>query len=265
MFAHIQEAVAGRFPRPVLTLLAASGLALAALTALPAATSLSGTDLQAQLVAGRDFGSAGEGSNPAYWTEHLTPPDQIVAVLAGRLFEANSGTMLTDQVVLINGNQIVAVGPDVEIPSGATVIDLSDATVLPGMIDTHVHMFPAGGTEHERAFNAVANGMKNLNAGFTTVMNVDTRGGYGDVDMRDAISDGIIQGPRMQVTGQSLNQRASGPYTAQSPSFRTNFTEQKNINGPWLARAAVRESKLNGTDWVKIYTTQELRRTTRSL
>ena len=165
MFAHNQEEVAGRGIRPVLTLLVTSGLALAALTALPVATSLSGTDLRAQLVAGRDVGSAGvgPGANPAYWSEHLTPPDQVVAILAGRLFEANSGTMLTDQVVLINGERIVAVGPDVDIPSGATVVDLSDATVLPGMIDTHVHVFPAGGTEHQRAFTAVANGMKSLN------------------------------------------------------------------------------------------------------
>ena len=173
---------------------------------LPTAIGLSGTDLRAQAGLPPDVGSVGFGRGAnEYWSEHLTPPDQVVAILAGRLFEARSGTMLTDQVVLIRGERIVAVGPDVDIPGGATLIDLSDATVLPGMIDTHVHVFPSGGTQAQRAFTAVANGLKNLNAGFTTVMNVDTRGGYGDVDMRDAISAGIILGPRMQVTGQSLN------------------------------------------------------------
>ena len=258
MSTHDGKEVVGRITSTVLTVFVAVALAFVGQT-LPTAIGLSGTDLSAQGGLPPDVGSVGfgRGANNEYWSEHLTPPDQVVAVLAGRLFEARSGTMLTDQVVLIRGGRIVAVGPDVDIPGGATVIDLSDATVLPGMIDTHVHVFPRGGTQAQRAFTAVANGLKNLNAGFTTVMNVDTRGGYGDVDMRDAISAGIIQGPRMQVTGQSLNQRAGGAYTAQSPGFRENFTEQKNINGPWLARAAVRESKLNGTDWVKIYTTQD--------
>ena len=61
----------------------------------------------------------------------------------------------------------------------------------------------------------------------------------------------------MQVSGQSLNQRASSPYPNPGPGFYSGFTEDKNINGPWLARAAVRESKLHGVDWIKIYTTQD--------
>jgi imidazolonepropionase-like amidohydrolase len=104
----------------------------------------------------------------------------------------------------------------------------------------------------------VANAQIDLGAGFTTVLDMDSRGGFNTVDLRDAINAGTIQGPRMQVVGQSLNQRATNYYPDnQSIRFLEGFTENKNINGPWMARAAVREAKLHGVDWVKIYTTQD--------
>ena len=86
---------------------------------------------------------------------------------------------------------------------------------------------------------------------------MDSRGGFGTVDLRNAINRGLILGPRMQVVGQSLNQRASVPYPALFERFIDRFTEDKNTNSPWLGRAAVREAKLHGVDWVKIYTTQD--------
>jgi len=193
----------------------------------------------------------------AYYNDFRVPPDQIVAVRAGRAFDAGAGRMLTNQVILVRGDRITDIGPNVSIPAGARVIDLSGATVLPGLIDAHVHVYMGGDDPHARAIIAVAAAQKDLNAGFTTVIDMDSRGGYGTVDLRDAINAGIILGPRMQVVGQSLNQRASTPYRAGAPSFLDRFTEDKNINGPWLARAAVREAKLHGVDWVKIYTTQD--------
>ena len=164
---------------------------------------------------------------------------------------------MTNQVVLIEGDRITDVGPAVAIPPGATVLDLSGATVLPGMIDTHVHVNGGGPTVYSRAYGSVANAQKDLNAGFTTVVDLDSRGGFGTVDLRTAINRGVIQGPRMQVAGQSINQRARRPYVARSPTFLDGFTENKNVNSPWLARAAVREAKLHGVDWIKIYTTQD--------
>ena len=191
-------------------------------------------------------------------TRFLTPPAQVVAVRAGRLFDSRSGAMLANQVVLIRGDRIADVGPAVAIPPEAQIIDLSTATVLPGMIDAHVHLFPADNlSESTRTIVGVANAQTDLNAGFTTVLDMDSRGGFGTVDLRNAINRGLVLGPRMQVVGQSLNQRASVPYPALFERFIDRFTESKNPNSPWLARAAVREAKLHGVDWVKIYTTQD--------
>jgi imidazolonepropionase-like amidohydrolase len=188
----------------------------------------------------------------------LTPPGQVVAIRAGKLFDAKSGNLLNNQVVLVRGDRIADVGSEVQIPRDARVIDLSTATVLPGMIDAHVHVNTGGETPAERTLIAVANAQIDLAAGFTTVADMDSRGGFNTVDLRDAINAGIVQGPRMQVVGQSINQRATNYYRDnQSIRFLDGFTEDKNVNSPWLARAAVREAKLHGVDWIKIYTTQD--------
>ena len=188
----------------------------------------------------------------------ITPPDQVIAIRAGRLFDSKTGSILNNQVVLIRGDRIADVGSSVQIPREARVIDLSSATVLPGMIDAHVHVNTGGETPAERALIALANAQIDLAAGFTTVADMDSRGGFNTVDLRDAINAGIVLGPRMQVVGQSLNQRANNYYPDdRSIRFLEEFTENKNVNSPWLARAAVREAKLHGVDWVKIYTTQD--------
>jgi len=190
---------------------------------------------------------------------YIAPATQVVAVRAGRLFDAKSGTMLSNQIVLITGDRITDVGPAVAIPAGAQTIDLSRATVLPGMIDGHVHTNgpqPNESVEH-RTMVMIQSAQRDLNAGFTTIVDMDSRGGFGTVELRNAINSGLVQGPRMQVAGQSLNPRAAGPVANTVPGFFSGRTENKDINGPWLARAAVRELKLHGTDWAKIYTTQD--------
>jgi imidazolonepropionase-like amidohydrolase len=192
--------------------------------------------------------------------KYLAANDQVVAIRAGKLFDARSGSMLTNQVLLLKGDRITDVGAAVQIPAGTRVIDLSAATVLPGMIDTHVHVNTNGTIPNlaARALRALANAQIDLAAGFTTVLDMDSRGTFYTVDLRDAINAGNVQGPRMQVVGQSLNQRATN-YYADNESVRTydRFTEGKNVNSPWLARAAVREAKLHGVDYIKIYTTQD--------
>jgi imidazolonepropionase-like amidohydrolase len=189
---------------------------------------------------------------------YRTPSAQVVAIRAGHLFDARSGKMLDNQIVLIRGERITDVGPNVQVPREATLIDLSAATVLPGMIDTHVHVVTGGETAAQRAIAAAANAQTDLAAGFTTIADMDSRGGFDTVDLRDAINEGLIQGPRMQVAGQSLNPRGGNYYPDnESLRFLEGFTEHKDINSPWLARAAVRELKLHGVDLIKIYTTQD--------
>jgi imidazolonepropionase-like amidohydrolase len=190
--------------------------------------------------------------------KYITPPNQVVAIRAGRLFDSRSGSLLNNQVILIKGERITEVGAGLPIPREATVIDLSASTVLPGMIDAHVHVNTGGETTAQRTLIATANAQIDLNAGFTTVADMDSRGGFNTVDLRDAINAGRIQGPRMQVAGQSINPRAGNYYPDnQSLRFLDVFTENQNVNSPWLARAAVREAKLHGVDWIKIYTTQD--------
>ena len=190
--------------------------------------------------------------------KYLASRDQVVAIRAGRLFDARSGALLNNQVIVIRGDRIADVGPAVEIPAGASVIDLSNATVLPGMIDAHVHVNTGGLNMAQRALRALANAQIDLAAGFTTVLDMDSRGSFYTVDLRDAINAGNVQGPRMQVVGQSLNPRATNYYPdPQTQRFYQGYTETKDINGPWLARAAVREAKLHGVDYIKIYTTQD--------
>lgn len=190
--------------------------------------------------------------------KYLAPADQIIAIRAGRLFDSRNGTLLTNQIVLVKGDRITDVGPNLAIPAGARVIDLSAATVMPGMVDAHVHVNTGGNTPTQRALIALANAQVDLEAGFTTVLDMDSRGGWNTVDLRDQINSGLVQGPRMQVVGQSLNPRATNYYTDPAEGrFYSSYTENKNINGPWLARAAVREAKLHGVDYIKIYTTQD--------
>ena len=192
-------------------------------------------------------------------TVALSAQEQVVVVRAGRLFDARAGTMLTNQIVLIRGERIADVGPNVAIPAGARVVDLSAATVLPGMIDAHVHVAlnVANESIEHHTFVMIQSAQRDLDAGFTTIVDMDSRGGFGTVELRNAINSGLVRGPRMQVAGQSLNPRASNPTPNTAPGLFSGFTENKNINGPWLARAAVRELKLHGTDWAKIYTTQD--------
>lgn len=229
---------------------------MAAAGVIAVAAVLVGSPVLSQQTGGN--GSAGTGALGRY----LADADQVVAIRAGRLFDANAGEMLEDQLVIIRGDRIETVGAGIAVPQGAQVIDLSSATVLPGMIDTHVHLNTggtAGGQQPGiRALIALASAQTDLQAGFTTVADMDSRGGWNTVDLRDAINAGLVMGPRMQVVGQSINPRASNYYAdSGSVRFVEGFVENKNVNSPWQGRAAVREAKLHGVDWIKIYTTQD--------
>lgn len=185
-------------------------------------------------------------------------------IKAGQLVDVINGRLRDDQVIVIDGDKITAVGSatDIDIPMGATVIDLSQKTVLPGLIDMHDHLT---GDHRFHGYSAleisipretlygVLNARKTLNAGFTTVRNVGA-GGYSDVALRNAINDGEIDGPRMRVSGPSLG--ITGGHCDNNLLPR-EFNEQAEgvADGPWAVRAKVRETIKYGADVIKFCAT----------
>jgi imidazolonepropionase-like amidohydrolase len=176
-------------------------------------------------------------------------------VRAGRLFDSKAGQMLTRQVVILQGERITDVGPEaqVKIPTGAQVIDLSQETVLPGLIDAHTHMFntPKPGMSREAStLIAIHNLQADLRAGFTSARDMSSHGnGYADVDMRDAINEGRIDGPRFQVSGRGIVWSGAANATPQNPlaSIVVESVEK--------ARAAVKEHIDHRVDWIKLFPT----------
>lgn len=198
---------------------------------------------------------------------------QVVAIRAGRLFDSKSGRVAENQIILVDGEKISAVGPadQVQIPAGAQVLDLSKATVLPGLIDGHTHVFgfgldgikpggppfanPINDTREYRTLLALANAQKDLRAGFTTLRDLMSHGGgYADVDIKRAITRGYFQGPRMQVSTMGLVATGEGILGSPEVSLPGNY---QAVDSPWAARQAVREQIHYGADWIKFHSTSD--------
>lgn len=199
---------------------------------------------------------------------------RVIALRAGRLFDSKAGRLLSDEVVIIHGDKITDVGPaaSVQIPSGAAVIDLSHATVLPGLIDGHTHIFdsghaglkePPGGeardtdlvndTREYRTLTALANAQRDLRAGFTTLRDLMSHGnGYADVDVKRAINRGLFQGPRLQVSTMGLVAVGEGVTGSPEVNIPTKYTQVAGVDE---ARKVVREQIHYGADWIKIHST----------
>ncbi|MES2072178.1 MAG: amidohydrolase family protein [Pseudomonadota bacterium] len=188
----------------------------------------------------------------------------ITVIKAGRLVDVEAAKVLTNQLIVIQGERILAVGPATAgaIPAGANIIDLSAATVLPGLIDAHTHLT---GNPHEHGYSGLATssirsalyGVRaardTLNAGFTTVRNVGADG-FGDVALRDAINDGDTPGPRMLVSGYALGIKGGHCDSNLLPP-EYNDVGRGVADGPWAARAKVREMVKYGADLIKICAT----------
>ena len=177
-----------------------------------------------------------------------------IAIRAGRLFDSKTGQMLPDQVVLILNNRIAQVGStaQIKVPDGAGVIDLSKETVLAGLIDAHTHMFenPKPGMSRETStLIAIQNAQLDLHAGFTAARDMSSHSnGYADVDVRDGINLGRIEGPRFQVSGRGIIWAATAP----TATAATPMTVQR-VQSVQEAIAAVREHVEHGVDWIKLF------------
>ena len=192
---------------------------------------------------------------------------QVTAVRAGRLIDPDAGTVLTDQVVLIQGNKIQAVGKGLAIPAGTSVIDLSTKTVLPGLIDCHTHVADGHGdgepfnvlkkTASQIVLESVANARVTLESGFTTVRDVGTYRALNDIALRDAINRGDIVGPRMYVAGAYITiTGGAGAMTGQAPDIQLPWDlHYGEANSPWEVRQKVRLLAHNGVDVIKMLST----------
>ncbi len=141
---------------------------------------------------------------------------QVTAIRAGRLLDTETGAVAANQVILVRAGKILAVGGDVAVPADARTIDLSDQTVLPGLMDAHTHMLLTEKRARDnnyyyyttlteptayRAVQGVGNGVAMLRAGFTTIRDIGNNGNYGDVALKQGIEEGWVEGPTMVVSG----------------------------------------------------------------
>ena len=193
-------------------------------------------------------------------------PPKRVAIRAGHLIDGKSDKPLDNVLILIEGDKIVSVSPGGAPPAEAEVIDLSKATVLPGLIDLHTHVLLNGDITAEdydqqllkdsipyRAILGARNARIALENGFTTIRDLETEGAmYADVDVKKAIANGEVPGPRMQVVTRAM--APTGMYPLLGYSWELKLpTGVQYVDGVEGARKAVREQVMYGADWIKYY------------
>jgi len=186
---------------------------------------------------------------------------KTVVIRAGRVLDVKTGKTLTNQTIVIQGDRIASIGADAQVPAGATVINLPNATVLPGLIDAHTHITfnPNFGyswlaiSVPREALIGAKNARLTLEAGFTTVRNVGAKG-YADVALRDAINAGDVPGPRMLVSGPALS-ITGGHCDNNLLPFDYHATSDGVADGVEAVQHRTREIIKYGADLIKVCAT----------
>ncbi len=210
--------------------------------------------------------AAPAASSPGAAAAGAVPAAGVTVIRAGKFIDVEKGRELENQIIVIRGEKIEAVGANLRIPEGAKVIDLSKMTVLPGLIDCHTHLADLADAEPlevlkrtavETAYAAIPNARVTLLAGFTTVRDVGVYRALNDVAMRDAIAKGIFIGPRMYVAGAYVTiSEGAGAMTGLSPDIQLPLDLRfGEANSPWEVRQRIRELAHRGADHIKVLST----------
>ena len=193
---------------------------------------------------------------------------QLTAIKCGKLIDGKNDQALLNKAILIEGNQIKDIVEQAAIPGNATVIDLNNKTVLPGLIDCHTHVLLQGDITSEdyndqllkesipyRILRASVASKTALLNGFTTIRDLETEGAmYADVDLKKAINNNVIPGPRMFVSTRAINTTGHYPITNAEFSWELHMPKGiQEITGADEARKAAREQISHCADWIKIY------------
>ena len=198
-----------------------------------------------------------------------TSPAPITAIKAGRLIDPETATVTSNQVIIVEGEKIKAVGANLAIPAGATVIDLSTLTVLPGLVDAHTHMALTYKEQPEnnyyyltnvmdstplRAIQAASNGIQLLSSGFTVVRDVGNNALYADTALRQAIEQGWLPGPTVIPSGPIIGSTGGQFWPTPEMYTRHNimFPEYIDADSPDEIVKAIRQNMLFGARTIKL-------------
>ncbi|MGH6829120.1 MAG: amidohydrolase family protein [Rhizomicrobium sp.] len=205
------------------------------------------------------------GQNAPYPAPYLVKPDQVVVLHAARMLDVADGRLVTPGEILVQGDRIAAVGASVPHPQGAQVIDLGDTTLLPGLIDAHVHLFLHPGAEDmqtvresvpERTVLATLAAKADLMAGFTAERDMGTEGaGSASTAIRNAIDEGLIPGPRLRISANAISILGG-----HEDAIRFNPAAHVPGNADYANNIdelieTIREQHKEGADFVKVYET----------